>query len=156
MQRKLVLIWALDRVGGEVRAGTIPGSLLRSADLGRRWQLVDTLWRRSGRLAWFGGGYPARGIHSSCAHPTAPGQTLLGIGCGGVCVPHDDGRDWALSAKGMVAGFMPPEMTGNQNIQDAHRIQRCAAQPDLRQRRCGRRRHTVSQQLPPIAAVRFG
>ena len=128
---KMVLIWALERVGGEVWAGTIPGGLFRSADLGRSWQLVDTLWNRSERLEWFGGGYPAPGIHSICPHPTAPGQTLLGISCGGVWVTHDDASTWGLSASGMVAGFMPPEMANNQNIQDAHRIQRCAAQPDV-------------------------
>ena len=31
----------------------------------------------------------------------------------------------------MVANFMLPEMAHDQNIEDAHRIQRCAPQPDL-------------------------
>lgn len=128
---KLVLVWALERVGAEVWAGTIPGGLFRSADFGRSWQLVDTLWNRSERLGWFGGGYDAPGIHSICPHPRAAGQTLLGISCGGVWVTRDGGRDWALSAQGMVANFMPPEMAHDQNIQDAHRIQRCAARPEV-------------------------
>lgn len=128
---KMVLVWALERVGGAVWAGTIPGGLFRSADLGQSWQLVDTLWNRAERLGWFGGGYDAPGIHSICAHPGRPDEALLGISCGGVWVTRDGGRDWQLSAQGMVADFMPPEMAHDQNVQDAHRIQRCAGQPDV-------------------------
>jgi hypothetical protein len=128
---KLVLIWSLERVGGEVWAGTIPGGLFRSADFGQSWQLVDPLWQRAERLGWFGGGYDAPGIHSICPHPHQPGETLLGISCGGAWRTTDGGTHWQLAASGMRADFMPPEMAEDQNVQDPHRIQRCAAQPQV-------------------------
>ena len=128
---KLVLVWALERVGDTVWAGTIPGGLFRSADCGRSWQLVGPLWQRAERLEWFGGGYDAPGIHSICPHPTRPDEVLLGISCGGVWVTQDNAASWQLSASGMVAGFMPPEMAHNQNVQDPHRVQRCSAQADV-------------------------
>ncbi len=128
---KLVLIWSLERVGQEVWAGTIPGGLFRSADFGQSWQLVHALWQRAERLEWFGGGYDAPGIHSICPHPRQPGETLLGISCGGAWRTIDGGTQWQLAAKGMRADFMPPEMADNQNVQDPHRIQRCTAQPHV-------------------------
>ena len=128
---KLVLVWSLERVGNEVWAGTIPGGLFRSADFGQSWQLVDPLWQRVERLGWFGGGYDAPGIHSICPHPGQPGETLLGISCGGAWRTTDGGTQWQLSARGMRADFMPPEMAEDQNVQDPHRIQRCAAQPQV-------------------------
>ena len=128
---KLALIWSLERVGQEVWAGTIPGGLFRSADFGQSWQLVDALWQRAERLEWFGGGYDAPGIHSICPHPSQPGETLLGISCGGAWRTIDGGTQWQLAASGMRADFMPPEMADNQNVQDPHRIQRCTAQPHV-------------------------
>ena len=136
---KLVLVWSLESTGSTVWAGTIPGGLFRSADFGKSWQLVDTLWQRPERLEWFGGGYDAPGIHSICPHPTAPGEMLLGVSCGGAWVTRDDGAAWQLQAQGMRADFMPPELAGNGNTQDPHRIQRCAAQPQVLwcQHHCG-------------------
>ncbi len=127
---KLVLVWALEQARGTVWAGTIPGGLFRSDDFGRSWQLVETLWQRKERLGWFGGGYDAPGIHSICPHPVRAGELLLGISCGGAWTTRDDGATWALTAQGMRANFMPPEMAGDPNIQDAHRVVRCAAAPD--------------------------
>ncbi len=128
---KLVLVWSLERVDGEVWAGTIPGGLFRSTDFGQSWQLVDALWQRAERLEWFGGGYDAPGIHSICPHPTQASETLLGISCGGAWRTTDGGRAWQLAAQGMRADFMPPELAHNQNVQDPHRIQRCAAEPQV-------------------------
>lgn len=128
---KLVQIWSLAADGnGTIWAGTLPGGLFRSADRGRSWQLVETLWSRPERLEWFGGGYDVPGIHSICPHPHHPGELLIGISCGGAWVTRDDGASWALSARGMRANFMPPEQADNPNIQDAHRIVRCAAAPE--------------------------
>ena len=136
---KLVLVWSLESTGSTVWAGTIPGGLFRSADFGKSWQLVDTLWQRPERLEWFGGGYDAPGIHSICPHPTAAGEMLLGISCGGAWVTRDDGAAWQLQAEGMRADFLPPDQAGNGNTQDPHRIQRCAAQPQVLwcQHHCG-------------------
>lgn len=132
---KLQQIWSLERVGTEVWAGTLPGGLFRCDEAalhaGAGWQLQHTLWQRPERLQWFGGGYEVPGIHSICPHPTRPGEVLLGISCGGVWLTPDGGQDWALRADGMVASFMPPELAHNPNVQDPHRIQRCAAQPEV-------------------------
>ena len=137
---KLVQIWSLAAdASGTIWAGTLPGGLFRSPDRGRSWQLVESLWSRPERLEWFGGGYDVPGIHSICPHPQRDGELLVGISCGGAWVTRDDGASWALSARGMRAGFMPPEQADNQNTQDPHRIVRCAAQPEVLwcQHHCG-------------------
>lgn len=128
---KMVLIWSMERTGGTVWAGTIPGGLFRSADFGKSWQLVESLWQRPERLEWFGGGYDAPGIHSLCPHPTNAGELLLGISCGGAWATRDDGATWQIQASGMRADFMPPERQGDPNIQDPHCIERCAAKPNV-------------------------
>ena len=108
----------------------MPGGLFRSADGGESWQLVDALWNQPGRGEWFGGGYDAPGIHSICPHPGEAGELLVGISCGGVWVSRDDAASWTLQADGMRATYMPPELAGNPNIQDAHAVVRCAARPE--------------------------
>jgi hypothetical protein len=128
---KLVQVWSLEMAAGTVWAGTLPGGLFHSTDFGQRWQLVDSLWNRAERAEWFGGGYDVPGIHSICPHPAHAGELLLGISCGGVWVSRDAGADWALQADGMRAAYMPPEQAGSPNTQDPHRIQRCAAVPEV-------------------------
>jgi hypothetical protein len=128
---KLVQVWSLEAAHGTVWAGTLPGGLFRSADFGRSWSLVESLWDRPERAQWFGGGYDVPGIHSICPHPQRPAEVLVGISCGGAWVTRDDGATWALQADGMRAAYMPPEGAGDPNIQDPHRIERCAAQPDV-------------------------
>lgn len=128
---KLVQVWALERAGRTLWAGTIPGGLFRSGDGGASWQLVDSLWQRPERLEWFGGGYDAPGIHSLCPHPQHAEELLVGISCGGAWLTADGGATWNPRAAGMRADFMPPERAHDQNIQDPHRIVRCAAQPQV-------------------------
>lgn len=137
---KLVQLWSLERSGdGSVWAGSLPGGLFRSRDLGTSWELVRSLWDRSERLEWFGGGYDVPGIHSICPHPTQAGELLLGISCGGAWGTRDDGDSWTLQAAGMRADFLPPDQAGYQNTQDPHRIVRCAAKPEVLwcQHHCG-------------------
>ena len=124
-------LWSLEAAQGTVWAGTLPGGLFRSADFGQSWQLVDSLWNRAERAEWFGGGYDAPGIHSICPHPQRGGELLVGISCGGVWVSDDGGAGWRLQAGGMRAAYMPPEQADNPNTQDPHRIERCAAAPDV-------------------------
>jgi hypothetical protein len=136
---KLQLVWALEATGGAgnecgnecIWAGTIPGGLFRSTDFGTSWQLVESLWHREERLGWFGGGYDAPGIHSICPHPARPDELLLALSCGGAWITRDGGATWHQTAHGMRADFMPPEMATDPNIQDAHRIVRCPAQPEV-------------------------
>lgn len=128
---KLVQIWSLEAADGVVWAGTLPGGLFRSHDGGRSWALVDALWNRPERLEWFGGGYDVPGIHSLCPRADRPGELLLGISCGGAWVTRDEGATWSLQADGMRAAYLPPEQADSPNTQDAHRIVRCAAAPDV-------------------------
>ncbi len=127
----LVQIWALERAAGRVWAGTLPGGLFSSADGAQSWQLCEALWQAPGRTEWFGGGYDVPGIHSICPHPQRADELLLGISCGGVWRSTDAGASWALRAQGLNAAYMPPDQADNPNIQDPHRIVRCAASPDV-------------------------
>lgn len=135
----LVQIWSLETAHGTVWAGTLPGGLFRSADFGQSWQLVESLWHRPERLAWFGGGYDVPGIHSICPHPQRVGEVLVGISCGGVWTTTDDGATWALRARGLRATYMPPEAAEDGNTQDPHHIVRNPSRPDVLwcQHHCG-------------------
>ena len=126
---KIVLVWALERCGGTLLAGTLPGGLFRSADAGASWQLDEALWNRPERPAWGGGGYDVPGIHSICA--LADGTTLVGVSCGGAWITRDAGASWTQTAHGMRAEYMPPEQAYDPEVQDPHLVARCAAQPDV-------------------------
>ena len=144
---KLSLIWSLERaVDGSLWCGTLPGGLFVSRDRGGSWQLVDSLWNEPARLEWFGGGYPEPGIHSICPHPRDAKDLLIGVSCAGAWRTQDGGASWFVQSKGMRADFMPPERAEDPNIQDPHRIQRCAAAPEVlwTQHHCGIWRSTDS------------
>jgi hypothetical protein len=126
---KVVQVWSMARVAGAVWAGTLPGGLFKSTDEGESWQLVDSFWSRPERLGWFGGGYDVPGIHSILPHPTRPGELLLGVSVGGVWGSREGGTQWGLQARGMRADFMPPEQAGDENTQDPHLVDACAAVP---------------------------
>jgi hypothetical protein len=141
---KLQQIWSLEAAHGTVWAGTLPGGLFRSSDFGRSWTLVESLWRRPERVEWMGGGYDVPGIHSIVLEERNPGRIMIGISTGGAWTSDDDGATWRLSARGMRAAFMPPELADNENAQDAHRIVACAADPRVLwcQHHCGLWRST--------------
>lgn len=132
-------VWTLERAGSSLWAGTLPGGLFRSDDDGDHWQLQTSLWDRPERLEWMGGGYDVPGIHSICPHPGQPGELLVGVSCGGAWRSTDGGATWASRSRGMRADFMPPERAEDPNIQDPHRIVRCAAAPEVLwcQHHCG-------------------
>lgn len=124
-------LWALERAGDRLWAGSIPGGLFSSRDRGQSWQLNEALWNDPRRLGWFGGGNDAPALHSICPHPAQPEELLLGISCGGAWRTVDGGRSWALRASGLRAAYMPPEQAGDENVQDPHLIARCAAVPEV-------------------------
>ena len=121
-------IWVLESDGELLWAGTIPGGLFQSRDLGDSWVLVSSLWERAERKAWFGGGNDAPGIHSVLLDGS---NVTLGISCGGVWRSADRGRSWQLSAAGMRAAYMPPDQQDDPNTQDPHRLAHCAARPEV-------------------------
>ena len=48
------------------------------------------------------------------------------ISCGGVWDTDNSGESWALRGDGLVAAYMPPELAGQKETQDPHRVVRCA------------------------------
>jgi len=127
------LVWSLEFGGreGELWCGTLPGGLFRSRDRGDSWELVESLWNNPMRKQWMGGGADLPGIHSIVVHPENPDHVTIAISCGGVWVSEDGGDSWACRADGMRAEYMPPEMAGEPNIQDPHRVVQCRAAPEI-------------------------
>ena len=128
------LIWALEAGGadepGVLWAGTLPGGLFKSRDRGQSWELVRSLWDVPQRAEWFGGGYDTPGIHSICVDPRNSRHLLVGVSCGGVWRTENGGESWTISATGMRADYMPPELNENEAVQDPHRIVRSNGNPD--------------------------
>ncbi|MDR3382274.1 WD40/YVTN/BNR-like repeat-containing protein [Cupriavidus basilensis] len=126
-------IWSMETGGadesGVLWAGTLPGGLFRSGDGGASWALNRPLWDRPERSEWFGGGYDVPGIHSICVDPHDSRHVTVAVSCGGVWQTRDGGRNWACTASGMVADYMPPERREDGNIQDPHRLAQCAGHP---------------------------
>jgi photosystem II stability/assembly factor-like uncharacterized protein len=139
----LFQIWTLEPGGadqpGRLWAGALPAGLFASDDRGETWRLVRSLWDVPERAKWMGGGYDDAGIHSISVDPRSSRRVLVGISCGGVWETHDDGATWTLQGEGMIATYMPPEQAGIKEIQDPHRVARCAAAPDTMwvQHHCG-------------------
>ncbi len=129
------LIWSLEAGGadqpGVLWAGTLPGGLFKSVDRGASWQLTESLWNVPQRGEWFGGGYDVPGIHSICVDPRNSAHVLVGVSCGGVWRTEDGGASWTISATGMRADYMPPELNENEAVQDPHRIARSHGSPDV-------------------------
>jgi hypothetical protein len=116
---------------GHIWAGTIGGGLFRSEDRGATWSLVRALWDDPRRHGWFGGGTIEPGMHSIEVDPRDRRKLLIAISCGGVWASEDDGASFELRGRGLIAGFMPPELAEEPNTQDPHRIVRCDANPDV-------------------------
>ncbi len=131
MPWSLDLVWALEAGGGRLWAGGLPAGLFVSEDRGASWRLVESLWDRPERSQWFGGGYDHPGIHSVLVDPRDAQHVTLAISCGGVWQTRDGGATWANTSDGLDAGaYMPPERRFDPNIQDVHRLDACAADPD--------------------------
>jgi hypothetical protein len=132
---KVTLIWSLAAGGldqpGLLWAGTIPGALFRSRDHGDSWELISSLWNTPERREWQGGGYDHPGIHSVCVDPRDSDRVLVAVSTGGAWLTCDGGASWTISAAGMHAEYMPPELADNQNVQDAHQVVQCTAAPDV-------------------------
>jgi len=138
----LFQIWTLEAGGGEpgrLWAGALPAGLFRSDDRGGHWSHVSALWNVPEREKWFGGGYDDAGIHSISPDPRDPNRVFVAISCGGVWDSPDAGESWTLHGDGLVAAYMPPELAGQKETQDPHRVARCAASPDTMwmQHHCG-------------------
>ena len=128
-------MWEL-AVGGDdepgvLWCGTIPGGLFRSGDSGDTWQLIESLWNRPERRKWSGGGFDFAGIHSVCVDPRDRRHVVVGVSVGGVWSSRDGGETWTNTSVGMRAEYVPPEDSGDVDVQDPHRVVMCAGQPDV-------------------------
>ena len=127
----LFQIWTLETGGaaepGRLWAGALPAGLFRSDDRGEHWQQVSALWNVPEREKWFGGGYDDAGIHTISPDPRDPSRVFVAISCGGVWDSANAGESWTLRGDGLVAAYMPPELAGQKETQDPHRVARCAA-----------------------------
>lgn len=139
----LFQIWTIEPGGanepGRLWAGALPAGLFRSDDRGEHWQLVSALWNVPEREKWAGGGYDDAGIHTISPDPRDPARVFVAISCGGVWDSPDSGNSWTLRGDGMIATYLPPEQAGTLEMQDPHRVARCAAAPDTMwmQHHCG-------------------
>jgi hypothetical protein len=131
---KLILMWGLETAGrdkpDELWCGTVPGGLFHSPDRGNSWELNRPLWDDPQRTKWMGGGMDDPGIHSICVDPRDSNMVRIGISSGGVWATSDGGKTWKCTASGMRAEYMPPEMGGEPNIQDAHRLVQSPSHPE--------------------------
>jgi len=130
----LQLLWTLapghTDQPGRLWAGTIPGGLFRSDDRGDSWEMVRSLWDRPERAEWMGGGYDWGGIHSVSVDPRDARSLTVGVSIGGVWCSDDDGTTWELGT-GLRNAYLPPEQAYEPGPQDPHRLDRCAADPDV-------------------------
>ncbi len=139
----LFQIWTVETGGadepGRLWAGALPAGLFASSDRGEHWQQVSALWNVPEREKWFGGGYDDAGIHSISPDPRDSRRVFVAISCGGVWDSADAGESWSLRGDGLVAAYMPPELAGQRETQDPHRVARCQASPDVMwmQHHCG-------------------
>ena len=137
----LFQVWTIEAggVAGQVWAGALPAGLFRSDDRGEHWRQVAALWNVPEREKWFGGGYDDAGIHSISPDPRDAKRLVVAISCGGVWETDSAGDSWALRGDGLVAAYMPPELAGQKETQDPHRVVRCHAAPDTMwmQHHCG-------------------
>lgn len=129
----VIQIWAMAPAtggAGNLWVGTIPGGLFRTSDAGATWSLNQPLWTMPERERWMGGGYDDPGIHSICVDPRDPAHVSVAVSTGGVWRSEDDGASWRVAGKGLRAAYLPPDMTYDEVMQDAHRMVQCPAAPD--------------------------
>ena len=137
------LIWSLTPGGphqpGTLWAGCMPAGLFKSEDGGHTWALNRPLWDNPRRMEWMGGGNDYPGMHSVLVDPRDANHLRVAISCGGVWQSADAGQSWTLTADGMKADYLPPDIEQDPNGQDPHRMVQCAAAPDVLwvQHHCG-------------------
>jgi photosystem II stability/assembly factor-like uncharacterized protein len=127
-------IWNLTPGGvdGRLYAGTMPGGLFRSDDMGESWTLIEALWRHPDRKKWFGvAGGEMPGISSVLVDPRDAAHVTVGVSTGGVWSTRDEGATWSVINKGMVNEYMPPDQQGDSIPQDIHQLSQCPGSPDV-------------------------
>ena len=138
----LKYIWSIAH-GGEDQperlfVGTDPGGLFISEDMGKSFELVQSLWDHPSRPDhWFGGGRDNAGIHSIVLDPRDSNHIYIGVSCAGVFESTDGGLSWQAINQGLRADYLPDPQ--GQYGHDPHAIRICRNQPDViwQQNHCG-------------------
>ncbi len=123
--------WADPAKPGTLWIGTAPAALFHSADNGDTWTLNEGLWNLPTRKKWFGGGTVDTALHSICVDPRDAKRVAVAVSCGGVTLTEDGGKTWTVAGQGLRAEFMPPDKQFDPDIQDAHLMVQCPADPKV-------------------------
>jgi hypothetical protein len=157
------MAWTLVAAGpdrpGRILAGTLPAALFESDDRGATWRLNEALHAVPERKDWQGGGYDHAGLHTILVHPADSRRITLAISTGGVWRSDDGGATWRLTGQGLRADYMPPERALDLVVQDVHRLDACAADPEVVwcQHHCGIfRSEDGGESFAPVAATPSG
>lgn len=119
-------------VDGRIWAGTMPGGLFRSDDMGETWQLADALWLHPARKGWFGvAGGEQPGLSSVLVDPRDPARVTVGVSCAGVWTSGDTGESWQQTGAGFHNEYMPPDQQDDPAVQDIHQLAQCRDHPDV-------------------------
>lgn len=128
-------IWSMEWAGrdkpGALWIGTAPAALFYSADNGDTWTRNEALWSLPSRAKWMGGGTVDTALHSICIDPRNSDRVAVAVSCGGVTLTEDDGKSWRVAGHGLRAEFMPPDQQFDPDIQDAHLMVQCPADPKV-------------------------
>ena len=128
-------IWAMEWAGrdrpGALWAATAPAALFYSADNGETWTINQPLWDMPSRLKWMGGGTVDTAMHSVCVDPRRSDRLAVAVSCGGVTLTEDGGKSWRVAGHGLRADFLPPDQQYDPNVQDAHLMVQCPADPKV-------------------------
>jgi len=95
---------------GALWLGTEPGGLFYSANNGKTFELIESLWNHPSRLddlQWFGAGKDYPFIHSIVVDPNDSDHVYIGVSCAGVFETKDAGLTWVPKNKGLVAAYLP-------------------------------------------------
>ena len=130
--RTLEAVWAIAPSPADpdvVWAGTEPSALFRSADGGRTFSMVRSLWDHPHRPQW-GAGFGGQAIHTLLPHPRDPQQLTVAMSTGGVYRTFDGGESWAPANRGLRAIFLPEGEQFPEFGQCVHKVARDPVDPD--------------------------
>ena len=114
---------------GVLWAGVDPAALFRSADDGRSWTLVRSLWDEPSRPRWQPGG-GGLCLHSISTWPGDPARMAIAISAAGVWLTDDGGESWRRGVNGLVPLNVPEEARERAFDLCVHKIRRHPMQPD--------------------------
>lgn len=114
---------------GVLWAGVAPAALFRSADDGRTWELVRSLWDEPTRPEWEGG-LGGLCLHSICTWPGEPDRLAVAVSAAGVWITEDGAATWQRGGRGLVARYLPEEAREGTLMLCVHKMERAPTRPE--------------------------